>query len=272
MIALFACEAPKKSNTEEVVSEATEEKVEPTTTDVKTPQPKSEAKASYKMINLSDEAGDCQSSSGSCAEVSVSYPAYVGKNEKFINKQIEKKVAEILGDFVPDNDQKAKSPKGAMDIILEDFIEFTSEYDDMSERWKINLSISISHIRGNILSVEVENSSYTGGAHDSRTTTYFNYDFKKKKEVDIIDLISNQKEFISIVEKQFRKDKGYTAADNLSDMGYFFENGEFEITGNVGLSQKGIVVHYNSYEIAAYAMGSTTVVVPYNDVSSLLAF
>ncbi len=280
-LGLLACELPK-SNSNETPGEkpATNTEVDNTQTEKSQNNSTEEQKTEstddfsldekFKNAAINKTYGNCSKSDGPCARVVVDYPNYEGSNARYINKQIDKKLTDILSNYLPNTKVRTSDPNKVADLILEDYEKFIKEYNDVSERWDINLKAEISHISGNILTVAIEEYAYTGGAHGSSSLTYVNYNWQSKKELSGKDLISNWKKLTKIAEEKFRKDKGYKPNENLSKKGYFFEDGKFELTDNIGLTKEGLDIYFNSYEIAPYAMGPTSIKIPYAQISDIL--
>jgi hypothetical protein len=47
-----------------------------------------------------------------------------------------------------------------------------------------------------------------------------------------------------------------------------FEGGKFALPENMGLTRDGVLLFYNSYEVAAYAEGETKFVIPYGKLGN----
>ncbi|MCR9250743.1 MAG: DUF3298 and DUF4163 domain-containing protein [bacterium] len=225
---------------------------------------------SYSEASINKSFGNCADESKPCAKVVVTYPSYDGSNSKFVNKQINKRIATVLADYLPDTKVRTSDPDKVADMILADYEKFIKEYNDVSEKWNINVEAEISHINGNILSIAVQEKSYTGGAHGNTKLTYINYNWNSKKELSGKDLVTNWSKLTKVAEKYFRKSKGYSDRDDLGEKGYFFENGKFELTKNIGLTKQGLNVYFNSYEIAPYVMGPSSITIPYSEISDIL--
>ena len=107
----------------------------------------------------------------------------------------------------------------------------------------------------------------TGGAHGNGSITFFNFNSENGLLFTVEDLIKDPNRFKELVQKHFIKhiDKD----DDKSLDNYFFED-DFQLPSTLGFSDEGVIILYNTYEIAAYSEGITEFTIPYSEVSSFL--
>ena len=58
--------------------------------------------------------------------------------------------------------------------------------------------------------------------------------------------------------------------EELSASGFTFEGGVFKLNENYGVGDKALAFCFNTYEIAAGAMGKTEIRIPYAEMRELL--
>ncbi len=94
----------------------------------------------------------------------------------------------------------------------------------------------------------------------------------KVREVTLCTLFTEQsrKSITAIGEKIFREERGLSKDTGLGELGFWFDNGQFSLTDNFAILPQGILFHYNSYEIASYAMGETTILLPYESIKKFV--
>ena len=71
-------------------------------------------------------------------------------------------------------------------------------------------------------------------------------------------------------EKEFRKVRELSDTASFISHGFEFEDDRFSLTENYGFAPEGIVFVYNSYDVAAYAIGPTQIIVPYEGLREWL--
>jgi len=78
------------------------------------------------------------------------------------------------------------------------------------------------------------------------------------------DFIANKSAFSDLAQQHF-KAAIKTSADIIFE-DYFFGEA-FQLPENIGFNDEGIILFYNVYEIAAYAIGITEFTIPYEEVA-----
>jgi hypothetical protein len=73
-----------------------------------------------------------------------------------------------------------------------------------------------------------------------------------------------------LAEMNFRKDHKLSATESLSESGFNFPGDTFKLNDNYAIGDKALIFLFNTYEIAAGAMGETEVKIPYADMRDLL--
>jgi len=111
-----------------------------------------------------------------------------------------------------------------------------------------------------------------GGAHPLGTTFFVNFESKTGKPVKLIDTFKpgTLARLTSLVESHFREDHKLSATESLSEAAFNFPNDRFKLNDNYGFGDKAMVFHFNTYEIAAGAIGDTEIAIPYTDMRDLL--
>lgn len=187
----------------------------------------------------------------------------------FEDQQINRLVAKQFTAY-----QQADTPYRSIEAEAKAFIE---EYDDFIKTdeypraWQAELQAKIIQNIPNYLALAVETSDYTGGAHGNYATLFSNYDVVKKDTLGLRDIIPPAKlpVLTGIAEKIFREQEGLTPRQSLSE-GYFFEDNTFYLNTNFTLTPDGLLFLYNIYEINAYAAGTTELLIPYDQIDSLM--
>jgi len=154
--------------------------------------------------------------------------------------------------------------------FIENFDDFI-KMDEYPRVWFTDLQAKVIQNTPNYLALSVETSDYTGGAHGNYATLFFNYDVVKKDTIGLDAIIPTTKEqaLNRIAEKVFRKQEGLTVEQSL-DESYFFEDSTFHLNSNFTLTPKGLLFLYNVYEIKPYAAGTTELLIPYEQLDSLM--
>lgn len=110
--------------------------------------------------------------------------------------------------------------------------------------------------------------AYEGGAHGNYGTGMYCLDVVNKKVLTLRDVVTIDSLTLQpILERNFRLQAGIKPNGPLTDI--LFEN-HLATTENFYFTSNGIGFIYNPYEVAAYALGTINVFVPYKDLDKYL--
>ena len=203
-----------------------------------------------------------------CTTVAITYPRF----ESFpnFNKIVEDQIVKVLSeDFIMEADG-SESIEELENLFIKSYEEFVASFPESQTPWDLSINVTTSYSTAEFVSLEMSTSSYTGGAHPNSTITYINLKKGDKKPVDFKDIIINQKQITQIAETEFREYYEISEGNAFSDYGFTFENDEFSLPEAIGFSNNGMILYYNSYEIAPYANGPTDLTIPFSKLEGLL--
>lgn len=186
--------------------------------------------------------------------IELTYPTFKGLDD--LNRKMEDTVNKELTEFKKvslENDQAVK------EVDIESYTKYPREY-----------YLSISYEKGlideNTISIILDTSNFTGGAHGSNYFTPINYDIKNKKDITLADLFPGQADYIKKISDfciEDLKKQIYDRTEGM-DAGWVQEGaGPDEKNFSVFMINKNnIVFYFPQYQVAAYAVGSFTVQMP----------
>lgn len=114
------------------------------------------------------------------------------------------------------------------------------------------------------------NYSFTGGAHGNYGTGYTNLDLKRRRILELDDIISkkDQPKLSKLLEKYYKIERGYPQEKTLQEIGLFIDT--IPVNNNFAISPAGIMFDYVPYEISSYAEGEITISIPYEEISAFI--
>jgi len=163
--------------------------------------------------------------------------------------------------------------------LEKDYLELQKEHKTLNEEdaeyassetlfsYENRINLDIIYNKNGILSYVVRRFEYTGGAHGMNTDTYTILLTDKGlalKQDDLFDEENNEK-LATLIVNNLVKANNVDDSSKLEEIG-FFSVKEIMPNGNISVSEKGITWSYNPYDIAAYALGSITVTVPFKEL------
>ncbi len=220
----------------------------------------------YTAKSIRDEDPACRESPEHCAKIIINFPEITGVpatlNKERLNKEIKKAI--LTSSLNPEG--KLKSIDKACEMFLADFADFKEAMQQQVPAWSIEIDVEVINNDDNYLSLQVNENSYMGGAHPNQFTSFLNFDSRTGEEITLKALVKDTGKLELLAEEAFRKTKELADDEDLSEAGYFFEEGKFKISDNFGISQGKLLLYYNSYEIAPYSLGPTLLQLPLETV------
>ncbi len=201
----------------------------------------------------------------SCVTVKVAYDSLA--SDEVNVEPVNRFVKNWLLDFST-IDSNASDFASAVEKIIDEYSDFKKDFPESAISWSFVKDAKIGLMRYPIISVELIEYEFTGGAHGSQSTTYVNFKYKNSEPELFNDFLNDEeKEIISrLIEEEIRKKFGLSAREPLSRAGIWEEMKKIKFNGNLKIEEHGLRVLFNQYEIAPYAMGAIEVFIPYKKI------
>lgn len=226
------------------------------------------AAVTYEMANFRIESeGGCRADTARCASYEVSYPVFHGIDSvvlKILSKRIDEKVT--MG-----------NPEAEGETMQQIGKKFVNDFDDLKKEmpdafgWYYSAVVSVEVLTDTLLSLSVSDEYFTGGAHGGHGKYFININPKTGADFTLDNYLQSGygDALRTIGERVFRKEHELADTASLERNMFEFQNDRFELNRNYGFTADGILFYYNSYEIAAYAMGPSPVLIPYDSIKRL---
>lgn len=214
--------------------------------------------------------GDCKGSD--CALVTIDYIKIKSENE--IANKINFTVGSAIIYYLNSNIEKsiqAATISEASEKFIKNFENDKKEFPEISPYFA-EISVTESTIKENILSLRVQQYSFTGGAHGNGSTKFLNFNPSTGVLIPNTSLMRNKGEFTEFVEELFRKENNISPNESINSTGYWFENDKFSLPDAIGFTDDSLIIIYNQYEIASYADGPIELTIPLEIAQRYLGF
>lgn len=217
---------------------------------------------SFSTVEVNKSYQNCEMSQNNCTHISFSYPVFTALDSEVTLKKIQRKLESLmLVDF------NTKTPKGAASEFIDMYDAFVSDPENkpFNEGWYDIRTVRWLSLEKKVMSLSCTAENYYGGAHPNRSVTLYNFYPNTGDSLSLKTIFSPQSldELTQIAEKVFRQERQLSADESLSEAGFWFDRNRFELTDNFAFTDEGLWFYYNAYEVASYAMGPTSIVVPY---------
>ena len=203
-----------------------------------------------------------------CASVTMSYPKVTSTDNPQVAETINCFIQEQLIEYSDENEKQPKS----LDELATMFIHDFQADPDTTGTWELERSVEVVYGTAQFITLLLSENGYTGGAHPFSGQRFFVLDTRTGKQLTLANLLNaNYAEKLNpLGEKYFRAARELAPNANLTDEGFWFENNQFKLNTNFGVTAKGLAFIFNPYEVAPYALGSTELLIPYTDVRELI--
>ncbi|WP_190810144.1 DUF3298 and DUF4163 domain-containing protein [Flagellimonas sp. S3867] len=220
-------------------------------------------KLTFEPIHLTNEV--CEG----CPKIEIAIPKALDETiiSNKINTALEEEIILLLS-F--DEEQEITSINDAIISFTKSFKELKSKFPDETVGWEASVESDISYEDNDMLTLEFNAYTFTGGAHGYGSTSFLNFDKRKAVELENWELFDDLEGFLKFAEIKFRIQEDIPQDVNINATGFMFERDAFHLSENIGYTAKGIALIYNQYEVASYADGPINLTLPYAEVNKYL--
>lgn len=204
-----------------------------------------------------------------CPEITVSVPKALGKVRvvETINTAINE---EIIYSLKFEDSLDVHTVEKAMQSFTDSFKSFSEEFDDESLGWKAQIEGEVGFTSPFITTVILDIYTFTGGAHGYSSKTFLNFDIERNIELENYQLFKDIEGFSNYAETKFRALHTIPKEKPINATGFMFSSDTFQVSENLGFTEEGLQLVYNQYEIASYADGPITLVIPFSEANQFL--
>jgi hypothetical protein len=213
----------------------------------------------FETVLVESEKG-CSSDTSACARFEVSYPVFNKLSDK-----VRPRIIEEINRVITSEDASLQK---AGDKFIADFRKFNAETPHSGLGWFFEADVTVLTYSDKVISLQVESDSFTGGAHGAHQIKFVNIHAEDGSPYVLSDFFKPgfEEALAMLAEKAFREARDIGDGVSFEEAGFGFPNNTFSLTSNFGFRPEGIVFFYNEYELAAYAAGSTEILIPYEEL------
>ncbi len=137
--------------------------------------------------------------------------------------------------------------------------------------WYKTTTVRINYQTLRLLSAVVHTESYAGGAHPLHLTHIVNLDYTGKILTwnNILDTGKNQ-DMVRLNETVLKSIKQISPGRTWLQEGFLIESDSLPLPQNFAFTKDGLLIFYNEYEIAPYAMGPLSYTISYQQLTGIL--
>ncbi|WP_271855256.1 DUF3298 and DUF4163 domain-containing protein [Patiriisocius marinus] len=220
-----------------------------------------------------DQSTLTECATAACPEVLVEYIQYEidAKKTRALNDSINNFIINSLNLGDPAAAAIATNPNEAIQYFIKDYWRDTSEFPEINE-YEAEVIVVENFRSDDLISIEMSQYSYTGGAHGYNSVSFLNVDSKTGEVITNNQFIKDKNALTVLAENKLRENYNLSKTDNINAGVFWFENDTFYLSNAIGISNGNLVIHYNSYEIASYADGSIDIELPLEEAAPFLNY
>ena len=183
-----------------------------------------------------------------------------------INTALEEEVISLLA-F--DEATAITNIPDAVNSFSAGYTELIENFEGTPE-WEAMITADVSYEDARLLSIRMQSYLFTGGAHGFEEVRYLNFDKRRGRVIEGINMFTNFKPVLNLAEEMFRIAQAVPMEGDINSTGFMFEGDQFHLPETIGFDSHGMVLHYNQYEVASYADGPIVITLPWAEVMPLL--
>ena len=204
-----------------------------------------------------------------CPNIEVNY---LKTNHDWINKITNARINNLVINSKPSESAPVKTTGDAKVIksAIDDFV--TAQFADLPDDRSFSYELMVKpDYTGHVNSFEmfkIDAYIFTGGAHGMPYSEYLIFDMNTKKQVRLEDMLQ-------VGKKPRFKALAYDAYKTWvktvdKDVVNYEKSWPFTLSENITLTDKGVDIQYQHYDIAPYAYGMPVLSIPYSKLRGII--
>ncbi len=225
----------------------------------------------YENRTLSRTFGSCDTAGRPCVSIRFSYPE-VARTASIRGIDSVAAYIDIQMFASLEDAELTLSFDSIASGLIGQYADLKEEFADYRLPWTLERLCTLLVDTGGVISIRFEESSFLGGAHGLRIVRLASFDASSGRRLTYADLFrpGSDSAFARIAEREFRTVRGIPDSQSLSDAGFWVEEGKLDPPLNAAVGKEELILYYNAYEIAPYALGPTEVHIPVASLKSII--
>ena len=265
--ALIACSsptAPAQTTTNSPTPAPVEDQPTPPATEAPA-TPSTTQPLTVKIVPVDIQLPPCtKTPKKNCVSIKMSR---VESNNQWVNEFFDK---EIRAYGRVGKDMETKRDFATYQEMADAFVKDSNEsLKDSVAAYELEATPSYHGTHGNAHMFTLKGYTYWGGAHGQPTTMHYLVDPSAQKQLKLADLLEPNKlpAFTELAHDAYRT---WIKQHHPNDPKGHEEIYKFEIPPSITFTDKGVLLHYQPYDIDAFAAGEQSLVVPYDKLRGIL--
>ncbi|MGM0506595.1 MAG: DUF3298 domain-containing protein [Bacteroidota bacterium] len=212
---------------------------------------------------------DCTLEEEACVELFFHYPVYndLGEWTDSLTRWTETQLVEHP------TRQLHREIEGLAHEWFDDWEQFHEEIDGYRIPWRLERAVEVVYENEELVTLHFSEFSFAGGAHPNQYDFFQSFTKPEGRRILLRDLTPDStswERLLDLAEEHFRYTFELLEEQDLDEAGFFFDDGRFHLTENIAFTQYGLLIHFNSYEVAPYTIGPISIELSYDELEHLI--
>jgi Deacetylase PdaC/Protein of unknown function (DUF3298) len=209
----------------------------------------------------------CRTDTTGCVKFTAKYVIFNGDSSlaRQLNSDLDQFSARLL-EIEPE--EKALTPDSVGSKLVQEYQDAISNATTSSD-WEVDYKTKVVFKNEKVITLDRDVYTYMGGAHPGNYRQITSYDLLTGRALTATDLVQDSVGLSKLLEARFKAEKGVGPETNLSEL-VFPEASPLPLPTNLALVEAGILFFYNDYEVAPHAIGSTEIMLTWNELGALV--
>ena len=201
------------------------------------------------------------------ALIEINVPKAQGNDDlsQAINAKIDAHIANALS--FSEEDVEGLTLNEAVQQFDTEYKAFKDDFEESKLIWEAVFDGEVTYQSPEVICIAINSFLNTGGAHGNMNISFLNFNPQDGTLLGVDDIIADKSGLTELAKTYFKEEAQLESEEGYGD--YFFGE-EFHLPANIGFSDDGLILFYNVYEIASYAVGVTEFTIPFEDVEAYL--
>lgn len=225
-------------------------------------------KYQYKLDSLNIKGGGPCKDGADCCNVNVQWHTLTGGDKeicKIINDSTLKHTMDLMG-FVPG--EMAYDLDSVALYLINDYKSAYDSKETFGLGWELDIDSEVKE-NNEIITVHQSQYAFFGGAHPNSYIKMTNFDKNTGKVIRYEDFVIDSTAFLNLILKELDNIMVERLGEGASHKDLGWDN-PIKPAKNFAFEKDHLSVFYNSYEIAAYALGQFEVKLPYKQLEGII--
>ena len=205
-----------------------------------------------------------------CTYVTINVPMAEGAGaaSDSINNNIFKVVRSIV--YFGEKPSDGKSYEEVMTSFIKSYDDLKKKFPNDAMAWEAKIKGTIDYQSDSLLNIKLNNYMFTGGAHGYEGDRSLLFNPATGKMLKRSDIFKDEKGFTALAEKKFRAKYKIPAGKSINATGLFFDGDKFSLPNEIFFRENGVLLLYNTSEVAATAEGRKELLMPYAEIKPFM--